>query len=113
MSRAPYIFSAGPFGPDETEATARVSFQLSAEDVELWCCQLPKKRAGKLTISLFIVPILNCFRWPNEYGEQALYDLSVDFTPNGAGGPSTVQQRVGFRREKTFPLPHTIFRANR
>ncbi len=47
-------------------------------------------------------PILNCFRWPNEYGEQALYDLRVDFTPNGAGGPSTVQQRVGFRREKNL-----------
>ncbi len=102
---------AGPFGPDAREATARVFFQLSAEDVELWCCRAAERESSQFP---HLVPILNCLRWPNEYGEQALYDLSVDFTPNGAGGPSTVQQRVGFRREKkTFPLPHTIFRANR
>ncbi len=72
LSQNPATFPnfSGYFGSDPAEAAARVTLEFSASDVELW--------------------------WPNEYGDQTLYQLSVSFTPYG-GDASTVEQRVAFR----------------
>ena len=60
----------GPFPPDPREGVARVSLEVPFSQVELW--------------------------WPNGYGPQTLYQMTVSFTPYG-GEESRVEQQVAFR----------------
>ena len=46
-----------------SEGDHNVTLELNATNVELW--------------------------WPNSYGKQAMYELSVSFTPHGSGSAST------------------------
>ena len=66
-----------------------VTLELNATDVDLW--------------------------WPNSYGRQAMYELSVSFAPHGSGGaataPATVSttRRIGFR---TIIFSNRMFDSN-
>ncbi|TRY79762.1 hypothetical protein TCAL_08106 [Tigriopus californicus] len=99
------IFEIDPVHPI-VSGTLKVTFQGKTEEFQGTVLpSVEENKIGALSIVIQRDGVDVDLWWPNGYGDQVLYDLTVEFTDDQSMDTSSITRRVGFRTVEVVQAP--------